>query len=110
MDLQVTEINYHSDPTRDAGDWVELKNASTAPLDLSDFKVGDEAWYHRFSLPTGTVVPAGERLVVFENGEKFAQQNPGVTNSLGEMGFELGDNGGWFIADCRRIGGGLAHR
>lgn len=93
LELQVAEINYHSDPSHDAGDWLELKNGSNALFDLSDFTVGDEAWYHRFSLPLGTVLPAGGRLVVYENGEKFAAQHPGITNTIGEMGFELGDNG-----------------
>lgn len=93
LDLQVAEVNYHSDPSRDAEDWVELKNGSTAPFDLSDFTVGDGAWYHRFSLPVGTVLPPGGRLVVYENEEKFAQQHPSVTNAIGELGFELGDDG-----------------
>ncbi|MEI2774040.1 MAG: lamin tail domain-containing protein [Candidatus Competibacter sp.] len=35
----------------------------------------------------------GGRLVVLEDGEKFAAQHPSVANVVGEMGFELGDNG-----------------
>ncbi|MBK8567124.1 MAG: lamin tail domain-containing protein [Saprospiraceae bacterium] len=92
-DLQVVEINYHSDPTRDAGDWLELKNESPTPLDVSDYLVGDKDWFHRFRLPTGTVLPTGGRLVVYEAASKFAEQHSGVTNAVGGMGFGLGDDG-----------------
>ncbi len=92
-DLQVAEINYHSDPTRDAGDWLELKNSGTTPLDVSDYVVGDKDWFHRHRLPTSTVLPAGGSLVVYEDESKFAEQHASVTNAVGEMGFGLGDDG-----------------
>ncbi len=93
MSLEVAEINYHSDPTLDAGDWFELHNAANYPLDLSDFFVQGENWYHRFPLPTGTVLPPDERLVLLADDDKFNYEHPFVANKLGVLPFDLGNNG-----------------
>ncbi|MBK7937277.1 MAG: lamin tail domain-containing protein [Lewinellaceae bacterium] len=90
--LIISEINYNSDPTRDAGDWFEIHNAGAGPIDVSDFSVRDEEWFHRFTVPTGTVVPAGERLVFVEKKGKFLAENPAVTNFAGPLGFGLNDS------------------
>ncbi len=93
MTLAVGEINYHSDPTRDAGDWLELLNFGAAPLDLSDCSIGDSEWYHRFVLPTGTVLPPDGRLVLFENKGLITAEHPGLDPKLGPLGFSLSDKG-----------------
>ncbi|MBP6825206.1 MAG: CotH kinase family protein, partial [Saprospiraceae bacterium] len=89
--LNISEINYHSDPTRDAGDWFEIQNTGSLPIDVSDFSVRDEEWFHRFTVPTGTVIPAAGRLVVVEKEGKFQTENPSVTGFAGPLGFGLND-------------------
>ncbi|HRI59994.1 MAG TPA: lamin tail domain-containing protein, partial [Saprospiraceae bacterium] len=91
ISLSVSEINYHSDPTRDAGDWFEIRNSGTTPLDISDFSVKDKDWFHRFDVPTGTAISPGGRLVFFENEGKFTTENPGLNAQAGPLPFKLDD-------------------
>lgn len=90
--LKITEINYHSDPTRDGGDWFELRNEGAIPLDVSDFSVQDKDWFHRFLVPTGTVIQPEDNLVFAENLSKFSAEYPNVTNVVSmPLSFELSD-------------------
>jgi hypothetical protein len=93
ISLKISEINYNSDPTRNAGDWLEIHNAGAAPLDLSDFSLRDKDWFHRFEIPTGTLLAPNARLVVFENEAEFAAENPDVANALGNLNFKLDNDG-----------------
>lgn len=91
--LKISEINYHSDPTRDAGDWFELYNQGDTPLDISDYQIGDEEWYHRYVVPTGTVLAPEGRLVLYENQGLFELEHPVVTQKNGPLGFSLDNRG-----------------
>jgi hypothetical protein len=91
--LKISEINYHSHPSRDGGDWFEIRNESADPVDVSDFSIRDKEWFHRYTLPTGTVIPANSNLVVADNLLKFNSVYPNVTNTVpNALGFELSDN------------------
>ncbi len=87
--LKISEINYNSDPTRNAGDWFEIRNEGTALLDLSDFSIRDKDWFHRFTLPTGTTITPGGHLVLFENAGEYLAENPGLLNTIGPLPFKL---------------------
>ncbi|HXR82453.1 MAG TPA: lamin tail domain-containing protein, partial [Saprospiraceae bacterium] len=91
--LEVSEINYQSDPTNDAGDWFEIKNAANYPIDLTNFKMQDRNWYNAYPVPVGTILQPGDRIVVVEDDEKFGSMFPNVMNKIGGTGFRL-DNGG----------------
>lgn len=93
IELKVSEINYNSDPTRNAGDWFELQNDGSTQLDVSDFYLRDKDWYHRFDFPTGTVIPPGGHLVVYENATDFFGEHPSVSNTLGPIPFHLDNEG-----------------
>ncbi len=71
--LAISEINYHSDSTMNAGDWFEIFNYGTVPLDISDWHLGDSDFYHDFRIETGTVIQPGS----------YAQacNRPGSTNN-----------------------------
>ena len=45
-------------------DWIELRNTSAEPIDISGFIVSDSDDTHRWPVPAGTVVPAGAYYVV----------------------------------------------
>lgn len=91
--LRITEINYHSDPSRNAGDWLEIQNQGNHAMDLSGYWLRDKDWFHRYDIPTGTVIPAGARLVLYENEQNFQQENPGVNQQLGPINFQLDNDG-----------------
>jgi hypothetical protein len=91
--LKISEINYNSDPTRDAGDWFEINNTSPASIDLSDYTLRDKDWFHQYTLPTGTTLQAGGHLVLFQNEAEFFAENPGLVNTLGPIPFHLDNDG-----------------
>ncbi|MFF1879792.1 lamin tail domain-containing protein [Leifsonia sp. NPDC058230] len=45
------------------GDWIELKNTGTDPVDLSGFIVRDNKDADTFAIPAGTIVAAGDYYV-----------------------------------------------
>jgi hypothetical protein len=93
VSLELSEINYQSDSTTDAGDWFEIKNTADYPIDLTNFKMQDRNWYHAYPVPVGTILQPGARMVVVEDDEKFSAVNPDVLNKIGNTDFKL-DNGG----------------
>ncbi|KAA3607906.1 MAG: hypothetical protein DWQ01_12535 [Planctomycetota bacterium] len=88
----IHEINYNSEASADAGDWVELFNFSNQAQDLSGWELRDDLDSHRFVLPLGTVLRAGGYLVLCEDQALFQSQFPGVP-VLGDWGFGLSGNG-----------------
>ncbi len=84
--ISVSELNYHSDSTRDAGDWIELHNYGNGVLDISGWKIKDGVYYHNYVFPSGTILQPGNRVVVAEDTAKFYTQHPGYTVS-GLLGF-----------------------
>ncbi len=91
--LTISEINYHSSSELETFDWIELHNYGTFDLDISGWKIGDEQENHKFTLPSGTVIPANGYLVVPENEDEFREVFPNVSNVVGQLGFSLSNNG-----------------
>lgn len=87
--LIISEINYNSDSTRNAGDWVEIRNNSSSPADISGYWLRDNDWFHRFDIPTGTVLAPGGHLVIYESKSKFTEEHPNVTNAIGPLDFKF---------------------
>ena len=91
--LTINEINYNSPEELDAHDWVELYNYGTFSLDISGWKIADEQENHKYTLPTGTVIPAGGYIVIPENAHEFSEVFPNVSNVVGQLGFNLSNGG-----------------
>lgn len=91
--ITISEINYHSASSQDAGDWLELHNYGTVALDISNWKLKDDKDYNTYTFPVGTVIDAGEYLVVSEDLSKFNSVFPQVNNVIGPMGFNLDNSG-----------------
>lgn len=89
----VGELNYNSDSTVSAGDWVELWNPTAAAVDISGWKMVDGNQANPpYIIPNGTTLPADGRIVLADNLTKFDQQHPGVQR-LGPLGFEFSNSG-----------------
>ena len=79
-ELLVTEIMYHppddGEIDGDEFEFIELKNVANTNLDLSGvhFSNGIE-----FTFPNGTMIGAGEFVVLVRNPEAFAMKYPGKT-------------------------------
>lgn len=91
--LVINEINYHSAPDFNPGDWVEFCNPANTPLDISGWKFRDENDLHEFIFPQGTIIPAQGYLVLAEDMTLFHSLFPAVANYLGPTGFGFSGNG-----------------
>lgn len=92
-DIVFDEINYHSSPELDAGDWVELRNTSVKPLDLSGWTFKDGNDNNTFVMNPSTVLDPGHFLVICQDTGKFMNMYPDVMNYTGPFGFDLASNG-----------------
>ncbi len=92
-EIIISEINYNSSSTADCGDWVEVYNAGNFDVDLSAWELRDAIDYHRFVIPNGTVIHAGEYLVFAEDLDKFNALYQNVGTVLGPIGFNFSNSG-----------------
>jgi len=91
--VTISEINYHSDDTRNAGDWVELHNYGNTQMDISDWTFKDGIDASQFILPMPTILQPQERLVICFDSVLFKSQHPDVTNVMGNMNFTFENAG-----------------
>jgi hypothetical protein len=91
--LVINEINYNSSPDFDPGDWVELYNPHTYPLNISNWAFKDEDDTHVYTFSQGTVVPAKGYIVIAFDMTAFHNLFPAVTNYVGPSGFGFAGGG-----------------
>ena len=77
-------------------DWIELYNSGSAPLDLSGYGISDNMRdLHKYVVPEGTVLGAGEYLVLYAMSASEDATSPYITN------FGLSKSGDYlFITDA----------
>lgn len=96
----INEIFYAnlSDETPD--DWVELYNAGSQTVNLSNWMLKDENNTHVFSLPTGTTIPSKGYLVVCRDSLAYTDYygNTGNGFVLGNIDYGFGNG-----ADIARL-------
>ncbi len=92
-DVVFNEINYHSPLNKDAGDWVELINASSQAIDLSNWRFRDSQNDTSFVIPQGTLISPDSFLVIYSNWDLFNSIHPGVNNLIGPFPFGLSSKG-----------------
>lgn len=90
--IAVSEIMYNCDPSLNSGNWVELHNYGLQNLDISDWIIQSKANYNKFTVPTGTKLPANSFLVVCEDTVLFQQKHPMVSNHIGALPFGLSNS------------------
>lgn len=86
--ITFNEINYNSDSTTDAGDWVELHNFGTTSVNISNWVFTDSDFSHFYIIPAKVLDP-GEYFILIQDTAKFLSQHPSVTNFAGPFNFGL---------------------
>ena len=89
----ISEINYNSDSTLNAGDWIELHNTSAYTIDVSDYVFSNKIFYNQFKIPANTIIPANGYLVLAEDKTEFNLLYPTITNVIGDFTFHLQNDG-----------------
>lgn len=87
--LVINEINYRSATEQACGDWVELFNTTSGPLDVSGWVFKDSDNSHSFTIPSGTEISPKGFLVLYEDDSRFNRIYPGVSNAVGPFDFGL---------------------
>lgn len=90
--VTISEINYHSSPTLNTNDWIELHNYGTQPVDLSNWYLKDLKIYNKYVFPEGTILNPDARLVVVESKDTFMLVYPDM-KPFGSMNFGLNNSG-----------------
>ena len=95
----IHEINYNASvvdvppPGTDPGDWVELYNRSSRPVDLAGWTFRDESGAGFFTFAQGTSLPAGGFLVLASDPAAFEAVHAGVSSLIGPLGFAFEGGG-----------------
>lgn len=89
----INEISYNQPDEVTTGDWVELYNPDTAPINVSGWTFKDADDDHVFTLPTGTFIAPQGYLVLCEDTAGFRQLFPDVHPIMGNTGFGLSGSG-----------------
>lgn len=89
--LLVSEVMYKPASTQPSGDWFEVFNPGNQPLDISAWRVNDEAG-NSFTIPNGETLAAAQRRVLAQDLGLFSQIHTGVMNPLGPSGIALSSN------------------
>ncbi|MEM6347837.1 MAG: lamin tail domain-containing protein [Bacteroidota bacterium] len=87
----INEINYRSSPAFDAGDWVELYNATDSTIDIGEWEFHEGDSY--YIIPPNTLLGPDQYLVLVQNPTQFNSKYPWVNNYLGGWNFGLGGDG-----------------
>jgi uncharacterized repeat protein (TIGR02543 family) len=95
--IVIHEIQYN--PANSSGEWVELVNTGSGPIDLAGWRFGDDSG--EFTIPDITL-PLGGYAVLCENPDAF-QQIYGY-GCIGSLPFKLGNGGdGLFLTDAAGV-------
>ena len=89
----INEINYLSNDTLDAGDWIELFNPDTLSYDISKWMFKDGNDDHEFVFPDSLHLDTNGYLVLFRDSLKFYNKFPAVENAIGPFEFGLDPDG-----------------
>ncbi|MFT7588032.1 MAG: hypothetical protein ACI959_000238, partial [Limisphaerales bacterium] len=91
--VTVSEFNYNSDSSFSTGDWIEIWNYGSSPVDLTGWSLDDGDLVNTYTFPNGLILDPDERIVYSCDPLRFASMQPGVTNMIGDTVFRL-NNGG----------------
>jgi hypothetical protein len=92
--ITISEINYRSANNPDPGDWIELHNYGTTPVNIGGYTIIDSSSNsNAFPIPPNTILAAGAYLVIANNQIDFNTIFPSVSNYIGNTTFSLGKNG-----------------
>ncbi len=87
LSLTLSEINYNPDPSVDGGNWIELHNFGSTPLNLTNWSVKSKNFWDKYAFEDGVSIPSDGYLVICEDTNLFKNTYPNVTNFVGATGF-----------------------
>jgi hypothetical protein len=92
----VSEINYNSAFLTNAGDWIELRNTTNVPKDISNWYIANKDEDKKVSIPNGTIIPPHQHVVVVRDSNLFRQRFPVLAILPIQLPFSLSNGGDKF--------------
>jgi hypothetical protein len=92
----VSEINYNSAFLSNAGDWLELRNTSATPINLSNWYISNKGEDKKVSIPNNTILSPHSHLVVVRDSNLFRQRFPTIPILQIQLPFSLSNGGDKF--------------
>ncbi len=92
-DIVFSEINYNSNPSFDAGDWLELHNTTSSNISLNGYSMKDSKDSNIYFIPNNITLPANGYRVLCANVTYFLGRHPTVTNVNGPFSFGFKSKG-----------------
>lgn len=93
-DATVSEIMYKPNTKNNTGDWIELANTNSNPIDISNYLIINNDSSKTYIVPEKTIILKDERLVFASDLTNFNLYNSGVS-AISMKGFDLADTGGY---------------
>lgn len=81
-DIVINEIMYNPSGSNSGGEFVEIANRGTEPVDVSGWQLVDSSQV-MFTLPAGTAIPRGGYLVFYDDAEAIAYYSLNPATSYG---------------------------
>lgn len=90
--LVVSEFMYKTDDYNTGDEWVEIYNPGVDDLDISNWVMKDDNDLNSYTLPSSTILAAGEAIIIAADSAAFKAQYPSVSATvLGNFDFGLGN-------------------
>jgi CotH kinase protein/Lamin Tail Domain/Secretion system C-terminal sorting domain/Chitobiase/beta-hexosaminidase C-terminal domain/Divergent InlB B-repeat domain len=94
--IVVSEINYNSPFLSNAGDWLELRNTTSAPINLSNWYISNKDEDKKVSISSNTILAPHSHTVIVKDSNLFRQRFPTVKILPIELPFSLSNGGDQF--------------
>lgn len=91
--IVVSEINYKSSTTENAGDWFEIRNIGSTSVDIGNYGVRNHKTSLHYLIPAGTTLAPQGMVVVYNTPALFNAQFPFLPNKVGPFLFGLDGDG-----------------
>ena len=93
LPVVINEINYNSGEALDSGDWVELHNHGSVPVEIGGWRFRDAGNSPDFILPPDVLLEAGGYVVLCRDSTDFRRAFPETDGCLGDFPFGLSSRG-----------------
>ncbi len=76
--VKISEVLFNEFESDVGGEWIEIYNTGTTPIDLSNYKIGEEetsgatsTTESMWQFPAGAIISPGQVQIVANNADRF---------------------------------------
>jgi len=81
---------YNLEGSDDDREWIEIKNISFSPVDISTWRFEEGGTQHKLTVYSGSpILDSNQFAVIVDDGEKFKNDNPNFFGTIIDSSFSL---------------------